>query len=199
MRTVSGQMATGPDPRAISDAVLAQPQVAGVDVDLPNAAETNEFFQFFGQFVTHDITEGAAGNPGDPAEVIDPVNGLPFPFVRSGFTTDGNLVRQQFTIETSFLDLSMVYGANTAMLDFLRADLPGGGQSAKLLTSASNVLPSFQDVADDAGVQPTDVLAINGGVDSARPIQPEPAGLGRRSHEPERGAHHPPYHLGARA
>ncbi len=115
------QMEIGPAPRDISNAILAQPQVNGVDVDLPSAAELNEFFQFFGQFVTHDITEAAAGNRCLRVRFL-PLALLDFPRASTssapGFTTDGSGVRQQFSVETSFLDLSMVYGANTTMLNF---------------------------------------------------------------------------------
>ena len=166
----AGQMEAGPAPRAVSDAVLAQPQVNGVDVDLPNAAETNEFFQFFGQFVTHDVTEAVGGG-------TEPLNlaGLPFPFFRTPFSTI-NGVREQFTAVTSFLDLSMVYGAKADMLALLRDDIVVNGatvQSAKLLTSAANVLPSFQDVADDAGITPSAVLDVNGGTTATGAFSPQ--------------------------
>jgi Ca2+-binding RTX toxin-like protein len=168
-------METGPAPRDISNAVMAQPKIGGVDVDLPSAAEINEFFQFFGQFITHDVTEAVAGDRSVSGEVLSPrPAGLPqgFDFVRTGFTTDTLGVRQQFTRVTSFLDLSMVYGATDAMQALLR-DNVGGAESAKMLTSITGVLPTFQDVADDnPGKTVNDVLAVNGGVTSLGNFSP---------------------------
>jgi hypothetical protein len=48
-----------PSARAVSNAVMA----AG-ETDIPNSFGTNEFFQFFGQALTHDIAEAATGNSG---------------------------------------------------------------------------------------------------------------------------------------
>ena len=142
-----------PQPRAISDAVMAQGTA-----DIPNSFGTNEFFQFFGQVLTHDLAEAATGNAGDgfPPLLLD---GLPFPFTRTPFEIEGG-VRQQINEETSFLDLSMIYGNSQAMLDLVRADLPGGGQSAKLLVGTDNLLPTIKEVAEDAGLTSLQVLAI---------------------------------------
>ncbi|WP_210490842.1 peroxidase family protein [Microvirga antarctica] len=158
----AGQMSLTPIPRVISDQILAQPKDGfGNDVNLPNAAETNEFFQFFGQFLTHDVAE-AAGSP----SVDAPVNlaGLPFPFIRTPFTLV-NGVRQQQTTETSFLDLSTVYGVNQTMLDLLRDDV-NGVQGARLLTSgdSEDLLPTFAQVAADSGQTIDQVRTINNGL-----------------------------------
>ncbi len=137
-----------PSPRAVSNAVLN-----GGTADIPNSFGTNEFFQFFGQALTHDIAEAATGASGDPP--IFPA-GLPFPVGRTPFETGtgigANNPREQINEETSFLDLSMVYGNSQAMLDLLRADLPGGGQSAKLLLGAGDLLPTIKEVAIDSGI-----------------------------------------------
>ena len=84
---------------------------------------------------------------------------MPFPFTRTPFEIEGG-VRQQINEETSFLDLSMIYGNSQAMLDLVRADLPGGGQSAKLLVGTDNLLPTIKEVAEDAGLTSLQVLAI---------------------------------------
>lgn len=161
-----GQMELSPSPRDISDKVMAQPKdAAGNDLDIPNAAGINEFHQFFGQFLTHDIAETPLGPNGvDPPLLL---GGLPFPFNRSPFEEVGG-VRQQHNEETSFLDLSAVYGRNAQILDLLREDIVVNGQtiqSARLLTSgdAANLLPTFQQVADDSGKTVAEVrLIING-------------------------------------
>jgi len=139
-----------PQPREITDAIMAQ----GPDEDIPNAAGMNEFLQFFGQYLTHDVAEASLLASGDPPLFLD---GLPFPFGRSPYEKiDG--VRQQENEETSFLDLSTVYGKSEDMLDLLRAKTPDGGElSAKLLTgSQDNLLPTFQEVAVHHGLVDAD-------------------------------------------
>jgi peroxidase len=139
------------EPRAISNAVMKQPKdVNGNDIDIPNSFGVNEFFQFFGQFLTHDIAEVPFGGPPTlfplPPNVLD--DGLVFPFGRTpGTVTDANGVRQQTDDETSFLDLSQVYGHNNEQLALLREN-----GSAKLLTGADNLLPTYQQVADHHGI-----------------------------------------------
>lgn len=145
---------TLPTPRQVSDAVMAQPKdLGGNDLDIPNAAGSNEFLQFFGQYLTHDIAET---NPFG-TEVIPGLAGLPFPFTRSAFETTPDGVRQQINEETSFLDLGSVYGQSETALNFLRADsFPGSGvQSAKLLTGVDGLLPTFNEIAADTA-DPTD-------------------------------------------
>ena len=146
-----------PSAREVSDAVMAQGTT-----DIPNSFGVNEYFQFFGQILTHDMAEAGTGASGDPPYATA---GLfpPIPFGRTPFEdgTAGTGPRQQINEETSFLDLSMVYGNSQAMLDLVRADLPGhAGQSAKLLLGAEGLLPTIGEVAVDAGADPLDVLRI---------------------------------------
>lgn len=144
---------TLPTPRAVSDAIMAQPKDgAGSDIDIPNAAGSNEYLQFFGQFLTHDIAET---NPFGVDPPIIGLAGLPFPFARSAFETTPDGVRQQINEETSFLDLGQVYGITETNQNYLRADLPDGTQSAKLLVGATGLLPTFEEVAANT-VDPTD-------------------------------------------
>jgi hypothetical protein len=157
-----------PSARAISNAVMAQ----GV-TDIPNTFGVNEFFQFFGQVLTHDLAEAATGPSGDDPLAVE---GLlpPIPFGRTpyepGTGIDVNNPRQQINEETSFLDLSMVYGNKDDIADLVRADLrdkygnpkldeyDNPIQSAYLLVGDEKLLPTIQQVANDSGVDPLDVL-----------------------------------------
>src|SRR5690606_35782451 len=116
-----------PVAREISERIYAQG-----DADLPNGAGINKFFQFFGQYLTHDIAEAATASSGDVPLAPD---GLPFPFGRTPYHTDEYGVRQQINEETSFLDLSGVYGNNHDRMALARAGTDDGytGQSAYLL------------------------------------------------------------------
>lgn len=144
------------DPRTISNKVMAQPKDSlGKDLDIPNSFGVNEYFQFFGQFLTHDIAEvPLAGATAPPSDLLF-LDGLPFPFARTPPHVDSNGIRQQVDEETSFLDLSSVYGRNQAMQDLLREDLIVNGvrtQSAKMLVGDDTPLPTFNDVVADSGV-----------------------------------------------
>jgi peroxidase len=147
-----------PHPRDISNAVMDQ----GTE-DIPNAAGLNEFMQFFGQMLTHDMAEAALGPVApDFAPALGPGQGLPFPIFRTPFEagtgTDAGNPREQINEETSFLDLSNVYGNRDELLEMMRADLPGGGQSAYLLVGDDGMLPTFADVAEDTGLTLLEVL-----------------------------------------
>ncbi len=160
-----------PGARAISNAVMDQKLYDGdgnnaVQSSIPNSFGINEFFQFFGQLLTHDIAEAATGNsgPNNTPEIIQfPGQGLPFPITRTPYELEGG-VRQQINEETSFLDLSMVYGNKEAMLDLVRAntvDKWGNTyESAKLLLGDDNMLPTILQVAADNGITALDVLRI---------------------------------------
>lgn len=148
--TLVGDM---PQAEAISTAVM--------DLDLahqnnPSTAGANELFDFFGQILTHDVAE-ASTLSGDIPLLMD---GLPFPFARTLGVVDSDGVRQQINEETSFLDLGMVYGDRDDRLDLARADNADHTQSAKLLLGANGLLPTIQNVADDSGLTPREVLAI---------------------------------------
>jgi Ca2+-binding RTX toxin-like protein len=139
-----------PQARAISDAVMA---LAPNDQNHPSSFGVNEWFDFFGQALTHDVAEAATGPSGDIPPVLF-IDGLPFPFTRTPFETDAQGVRQQINEETSFLDLSFVYGNRQDREDLARADTsPGSGvQSAKLLLGDDGLLPTIKQVAADSGI-----------------------------------------------
>jgi Ca2+-binding RTX toxin-like protein len=143
-----------PQAHAVSDAVMA---LGPNNQNIPSSFAVNEMFDFFGQFLTHDMAEASTGPSGGPPLFID---GLPFPIARTPGVTDANGVRQQFNEETSFLDLSMVYGNNQAREDLARDDLGGGVQSAKLLLGAGGLLPTIKEVGVDAGLTSLQVLQI---------------------------------------
>ncbi len=151
-----GSMRTDlPAARDVSDAVMNQ----GTQ-DIPNSFGVNEYFQFFGQVLTHDIAEAATGASGDPPIFVA---GLPFPITRTPYELEGG-VRQQINEETSFLDLSMVYGNKQELLDLVRADTVDkyGNkiESAKLLLGADELLPTIQEVANHHGISAFEVLKI---------------------------------------
>jgi hypothetical protein len=159
-----------PNARDVSNAVMDQ----GI-TDIPNSFGVNEFFQFFGQVLTHDMAEAATASSGDPLLLTA---GLfpPIPFGRTPYEAGTGIdladpnPRQQINEETSFLDLSMVYGNKQDMLDLVRADLRDkyGNpkldeygeriQSAYLLVGDEDLLPTIRQTAEDAGLTPFQVL-----------------------------------------
>ncbi len=152
---------TMPSPRDITDRLMAQP--AGRDV--PSKAGINEFFQFFGQFLTHDVAEAELVGPAVPADGPPLfLDGLPFPFNRTpGEIEDG--VRQQSNDETSYLDLSTVYGSSQAIENLLRGNVSEGGatvKSARLLDGGASplLLPTHQEVANHHGISVAAVQAV---------------------------------------
>ena len=138
---------TLPQARAISDAVMA---LAPGDQNHPSSFGVNELFDFFGQALTHDVAE--ASTAGTELPLL--MDGLPFPFGRTGFEVDSDGVRQQHNEETSFLDLSFVYGNSQPREDLARADTFAGSgvQSAKLLLGANGLLPTIAQVAADSAI-----------------------------------------------
>ncbi|MBP7241893.1 peroxidase family protein [Amaricoccus sp.] len=150
-----------PRPRDITNLIMAQPtDGAGNDIDIPSSARISEYFQFFGQFLTHDVAEaqlvGSSDFDGDPVNADLPgaplfLDGLLFPFARTpdadGNPSNGN-ERNQINDETSYLDLSNVYGSDQRILDLLRERDAGGDHTARLLTGPNDVLPTIQAVYD---------------------------------------------------
>ena len=149
-------------PREITSRIMAQPTTSGgADVDLPSRSGINEYFQYFGQFLAHDVAQ--ASSDGTEAPLF--LDGLPFPFSRTPFEIgsddENGRVRQQINNKTSFLDLSQVYGITQTAENLLRArdvDAPSG-RSAELLTGDGGMLPTFQEVADDKRVAVSSVIA----------------------------------------
>jgi peroxidase len=136
-------------PREISDKVMS------TDAEIVSRFGTNELFQFIGQLITHDV---ASAGPGTEAFGFD---GDAFGgFVRDAFQiVDG--VRAPVDLQTSFLDLSQVYGPNDTLADLLREE-----DSGRFITGPGHVLPKFQDILDaHAGLTQdglNGILAANG-------------------------------------
>lgn len=140
---------TKPSPRAVSDGIMSQAD----NESFPNAALENEFGSFFGQFITHDVTEAR----GDGNESLDLV-GDAFGFTRTP-DDDGNPnnQREQQTDVTSFLNLDLIYGRSEIKALLARGD------DGKLIMGADGVLPNAQDIVDNA---PANILSLfNGDAD----------------------------------
>lgn len=129
-----------PNPRDVSNAVIAQPQ----EIVTHTPQLLSDLFTIWGQFIAHD-TDLVLDTSGEfapiPVGPDDPFS-APIPFQRSDFdpatgTGPGN-PREQINSVTGWLDGSMVYGSDEERAEFLRA---GDGT---LKTSAGELLP-FND------------------------------------------------------
>ena len=136
--------ATRPNPRAISNAIVAQ------SGSMQNSFGLSDWTFQWGQFVDHDLTLTLAASPSEPFNIAVPLGDPIFdplsqgnhimPFNRSAYmpgtgTGPGN-PRVQTNTNTSFLDGSMIYGSDLARANALRT-MSGG----KMKTSAGNLLP----------------------------------------------------------
>jgi hypothetical protein len=110
--------ATRPNPRAISNAVVAQSR------SIPNEHGASDWVWQWGQFIDHDLDLVVSADPAEPFDIAVPT-GDPFfdPFhsgvqviglARSAHTLDGAGVRQQVNSLTAWIDGSMVYGSDPA-------------------------------------------------------------------------------------
>lgn len=135
-----GEMFTGPNPRAVSNAISAQTRPVG------NARLLSSMTWQWGQFIDHDfaLVDFNTSEPafvsvpaGDP--VFDPGNTgtQTLQFFRSVYTggVDG-APREQATVITHWIDGSQVYGSDSARGDGLRTHTGG-----RLATAAGDLLP----------------------------------------------------------
>jgi peroxidase len=132
-----------PGARVISDVISNQADAAGNDIQTVNQSNLSDFGYVWGQFIDHDMdltptTSGEffniAPDPNDPSHMATQT------FERSTFdpttgTGPGN-PRQQVNADTSFLDLSQVYGSTDTVANALRT-FSGG----YLKVSPGNLLP----------------------------------------------------------
>jgi peroxidase len=132
-----------PGARVISDVVSNQADAAGNNIQTVNQSSLSDFGYAWGQFIDHDmdLTPGGSGefmniaaDPNDPSHMATQT------FERSTFDpttgTSTSNPRQQVNVDTSFLDLSQVYGSTQTVADALRTF--SGGQ---LKVSPGNMLP----------------------------------------------------------
>ncbi len=146
-------------PRAVSNIVANQATVlfGSTDINTVNEKGLSDFGYTFGQFMDHDmdLTPDQTGQPApNPNPNKDGDDGFPIPadasnpndpigslaFSRSVFDpatgTSTSNPREQVNVNTSYLDLSQVYGSTQFVADALRS-FSGG----KLKTSPGNMLP----------------------------------------------------------
>ncbi len=140
------------NPRAISNNLNNQssPIFSGADnLGAPQSRDLSDFAYVWGQFTDHDLdltttTSGQSFNiPADtrtfqPGNIHDPMGVEPF--TRSTFDphtgTSTSNPRQQVNANTSFEDLSQVYGSTDVVADALRTHSGG-----RLQTSPGDLLP----------------------------------------------------------
>jgi serine/threonine protein kinase len=139
----SPSLPNDPSARAISNIVnnQADPNNPSQDVNTVDSNNLSDFGYVWGQFIDHDM-DLTPTNSGEsfPISVAagDPIGTQPFE--RSSFDpttgTSTSNPRQQTNVDTSFLDLSQVYGSSATVADALRTH--SGGH---LKTSSGDMLP----------------------------------------------------------
>lgn len=134
-----------PNPRALSNAILAQPDPHA------EAGGMTDLFWLWGQFVDHDIGLTEVADPLEPWPIAVPAGDAWFDpggtgsaemeFERSawmpGTGTDPGNPRQQVNNISTWLDGSMIYGSDPVRAEALRRN-DGSGM---LKTSAGDLLP----------------------------------------------------------
>ena len=156
---------TAVQPNRITDNIFGP----GSEFNRPNSGGLNEFSQFFGQFLAHDMAQSLTG---DGAPIF--YDGQQIPLTRTpSVMIDG--VRQPLQSETPTLDLGMVYGRDEAATEILREIVVVNGQrvtGARLVAGGNgDVLPTFAELAAQRGQTIEEVTAIAGV--SPLPFPPE--------------------------
>ena len=131
-----------PEPEEITETVMNADNggvEGGEPVNVFNAFNVNDFTQFFGQFIAHDLVFSSGGED----EVDGQLNGITR---NAGETIDG--VRNQINEETAVLDLGHVYDNDPD-----RAPLLRDPDSGRMLTREDGLLPSADDIAGAHGVE----------------------------------------------
>jgi len=125
-----------PAPEAITETVMNADNggvEGGEPVNVFNSFNVNEYAQFFGQFIAHDIVFSSGGDEEEDGQL----NGITR---NDGVTVDG--VRQQINEETAFMDLGQVYDNDPEKAPLLRDPASG-----RLLTNDEGLLPGSDDIA----------------------------------------------------
>lgn len=132
----------------------------GSEFNRPNSGGLNEFSQFFGQFLAHDMAQSLTG---DGAPVF--YDGQQIPMTRTPSVII-NGIRQPLSSETPTLDLGMVYGRDALATEVLREVAIVNGQrvaGAKLIAGGEgDVLPTFAEVAAHRGQSIQEVQRLIG-------------------------------------
>jgi hypothetical protein len=148
-------------PRAVSNDVSSQATTlfGPTDVNTIDGNGLSDFGYVWGQFLDHDMDltpdGGAAFNiPVDPTHTAasppaDPITNLLFTRAQFDPSTGTTSPRQQVNVNTSFLDLSQVYGSTQAVADALRTFSAGMLKSSPgadtTIGTADDLLPYNND------------------------------------------------------
>jgi hypothetical protein len=167
---------TRPSPREISNAVVDEP------VTHFNARGLSALVYVWGQFIDHDISltpQDATDSVPIPLPADEKVFTAPIPFTRSEVFpgTGVNSPRDQFNLNTAWIDASMVYGSDSVRAHWLRTFKNG-----KMKTSAGNFL-AYNTVTGELA-DPIDVNAPSMANDGDHTIKTFVAGDVRAAEHP---------------
>lgn len=144
--------AARPSPRAISNAVAAQPALK------PNRRGASDMLWQWGQFLDHDLDETPSASPAEPFPIAVPTGDPQFDPTSTGTVTMGlnrsayvevNGVREQKSAITAWIDASQVYGSDAARAEALRA-LDGTGRLKTSTSDHGDLLPFNTDGISNA-------------------------------------------------
>jgi hypothetical protein len=172
-------LAYAPSARAVSNLLndQADPADPAQDIQTVDRNSLTDFGYVWGQFIDHDMDLTPTGDVSFPIPVPpgDPIGPAPLPFTRSVYDpntgTSTRNPRQQINANTSYLDLSQVYGSSQEVADALRTFADG-----RLKTSPGNMLPydstdyftpeqiAALNMANDAHAVPQEALFATGDV-----------------------------------
>ncbi len=148
-----------PDARTISNAISHQAE------STPSAYGLSDYVWQWGQFIDHDITLSPGTGEFLPIPVAtgDPLAPM-IPMMRTGYDSNTGILtpRQQINMQSSFLDGSMIYGADAVRAAALRV-----GTGGMLMMSSQGMLPKNTaglPNANDAHILPDDQLFLAGDV-----------------------------------